>query len=63
MRGIGHGSGGIEQEDGAEIGFLFVLFDDVAVGAGEDLPVEVFEFIAGGVLAVLDEFDGQAVVG
>ena len=39
------------------------MFDVVAVGAGEDGPIEVFEFVAGDVFAVLGEFDGEAFVG
>ena len=60
---VGHGGGGVEADGGAEVGFLFVLLDVVAVGAGEDGPVEVFEFVAGDVLAVLGELDGEALVG
>jgi hypothetical protein len=33
------------------------------VGAGPDLPVDVAEVVAGDVLAVLGELDGDAVVG
>ena len=59
----GHGGGGVEADGGAEVGFLLVLLNVVAVGAGEDGPVEVFEFIAGDVFAVLGELDGEAFVG
>ena len=58
-----HGGGGIDEEGGAEVGFLFVAFDVVAVGAGVGAPVEAFEVITGGVLAVVGELDALAVEG
>src|SRR5262249_49301988 len=41
---------------------LLVLLHVVAVGAAEDLPVDVLELVAPGVLAVLRELDGEPVV-
>ena len=58
-----HGHGGIEDDGSAEVGFLFVELDVVAVGAGVGSPVEVAEFVAGDVFAVFGEFDGEAAVG
>jgi len=58
-----HGHGGIEDDGSAEVGFLFVEFDVVAVGAGVGSPVEVAEFVAWDVFAMFGEFDGEAAVG
>lgn len=60
---VAHGAGSIQDDGGAEIGFLVVFADVEAIGAAEDLPVETADFIALDVGAVLAEFDGEAFVG
>ena len=45
-----------------EVRLLLVLLDVVAVGFPVDPPVQVAEIVAGGVLAVLGELDGEAFV-
>jgi hypothetical protein len=44
-------------------GFLLIAFDEILVGLAEDFPVEVADVVAGGVLAVLGEFDAETVKG
>jgi len=46
-----------------EVGLLLVLLDVVPVGLAVELPVEVADLIARGVLAVLGELDGESAVG
>jgi hypothetical protein len=46
-----------------KVRFLFVLLDGVALGAAVALPVDVLDIVAGDVLAVLDELDGEAAEG
>ena len=43
-----------------EVRLLLVLLDGVALGAAVALPVDVADVVAGDVLAVLDELDGEA---
>lgn len=57
-----HGTGTIEEQVATEVGFVLELLDVMAVGPGEDPPVEMARIIAGGVLAILGELDGEAVV-
>jgi len=56
----GHGGAGVEEEPAPEVGFVLVFFDEMAVGAGEDAPVEVAQVVAGSVLAVFGELGGKA---
>ncbi len=63
LAAVAHRVAGIEQQVTGEVGFLFVLFDGVAVGAAVTFPVDVPDVVAGDVLAVLDELDGEAFVG
>ena len=58
---VGHAGAGVEDDGAAEVGLLLVAFDGVPVGPGEGPPVEPFEVVAGGVLAVVGELDGEAV--
>ncbi len=58
-----HGAAAVEDEMAAEVGFVLELLDVGAVGAGEDTPVDVAWIVAVGVLAVLGELDGEAVIG
>ena len=50
----------VEQDVADEVGFLLVLLDGVALGPAVALPVDVADVVAGDVLAVLDELDGEA---
>src|SRR4029077_4471293 len=56
----GHGATDVEDDRGAEVGFLFVLAHDPAVGARGDLPVDVAEVVAGLIRAVVGELDRKA---
>jgi hypothetical protein len=58
-----HGAGTVEEQVAAEVGLVLELLDVMAVGPGEDPPVEMARVIAGGVLPILGEFDGEAVIG
>ena len=58
-----HRGAGVDDERDADVALFLVLLDVVAVGAGEDAPVEPAEVVAGGVLAVLGELDVEAVEG
>ena len=50
----------VDDQVAAQVGLGLVLLDVEAVGLGPDLPVEVADVVAGGVLAVLHELDGVA---
>lgn len=50
-----HRAAGIERHNRVEIRFLFELPDEVAVVAGVDLPVNLTNFVARSVLAMLGE--------
>ena len=58
--GVVHRGAGVEQEISAQIGFVFVLFDEVTVEFAERLPVDAADFIARRILAVLFELDAKA---
>ena len=60
--GVGHRAAQVEQQRGAEVSLLLVFADVVAVGLGEDLPVEPADFIALHILPVLRELDAEALV-
>ena len=62
-RAVLHGLGSIEEDVGDVIGLLLVLFDVIAVGATEDLPIQMPDIIALGVFAMLGELDGKTAVG
>ena len=49
----------VDDEVAAQVGLCLVLLDVKAVGLGPDLPVEVADVVAGGVLAVLHELDAS----
>ena len=57
-----HGGGGVEEEEELGIGLALVAFEEAAVGAGEDVPIDVAEVVALGVGAILGEFLGEAEV-
>ena len=56
-----HRCAGIDDERDPDVALFLVLLDVMAVGAGEDAPVEPAEVVAGGVLAVRGELDVEAV--
>ena len=53
---------GVDHERGAEVGFLLVELDVIAVAAGVGPPVDVAQFVAGHVFAVLGKLDAEAFV-
>ena len=57
-----HRAAEIEQQRGAEVRFLLVFADVKAVAAPEDAPVNVPDFIAGDVLAMLLKLDAESLV-
>jgi len=62
-RSIFHRPADIKQEIRLEVRFLFVLLDVVPVSPAEDLPVDVLDFIAPHVLAMLRELDTETMIG
>ena len=44
-----------------QVRLLLVALDVIAVGAGEHLPVEILQIVAGHVLAMVRELDGESV--
>src|SRR5205085_4053522 len=59
---VAHGPTQIDQQVAAEVGFVLETLDVIAVAAGEELPVKVARVVAGGVLAILAELDGETMV-
>ena len=57
MASVGHAFAAVEGQDADEIRFIFELFDEVAVGAGIDLPVDLPNIVPWRILAMLCEFD------
>ena len=51
----------VDDELATEVGLLLELFDVETVGAAEKAPVDVAGAFTGVVLAVVGEFDGEAV--
>ena len=51
----------IDEEEAAEIGFVFEFLDVVAVGAADEAPIDETGVVAGGVLAIFREFNGEPV--
>ena len=60
---VAHRLGSVEEDVGLEVRLLLVLLDVEAVGAAEDLPVDVAGVVARDVLPVLGELHAEAVVG
>ena len=60
--GVGHRLARVQQQIEQEVGLLLVLLEVKLVGLGPDLPVHVADVVAGHVLAVLGELDGEAVI-
>jgi hypothetical protein len=66
LAGVGalvrHAAGGVDEEVGLEVGLLLVLLDVIAIGLAVGAPVDVADLVAGVVLAVLGELDGEPLV-
>ena len=58
---VAHRLAGVDEQPRDEVRLLLVLLEVVALGAAVDLPVDVLDVVAGGVLAVLGELDGEPV--
>ena len=58
-----HGGALVDDELASEVGLFLELFNVKAVGAAVETPVDVARALAGVVLAVVGEFDGEAVKG
>ena len=62
-RPVTHAAGNIDQQRRAEVRVFFVLLDVIAILLGPDLPIDVPQIVAGGVLAVLAKLDRLAEKG
>lgn len=60
---VAHAAGGVDQDQEVEVGLLLVLLEIELVAAAVDLPVKVADVVAGGVGAVLGEFNAEALEG
>ena len=60
-RAVLHRLAGVNDEPRDEVGLLLVLLEVEPLGAAVDLPVDVLDVVAGGVLAVLRELDREPV--
>ena len=58
---VAHRAAEIHHQVAGDVGFGLEFFDVVLVGLGVDEPVDVVRIVAGRVLAVLAELDGEAV--
>ena len=61
-RAVAHRAAHVDDEVAAQVRFVLEPLDVVAIGAGEEPPVEIARVVAGRVRAVLAELDGEAVV-
>ena len=59
--GIVHGAARIEQQIGAEIGFVLVFFDEIAVEFSQGFPVDAADFVARRIFPVFFEFDAETL--
>jgi len=50
-----HGSAQVHAQVAGDVGFGLELFEIILIGLGEDVPVEVFEVVAGDVFAGCSE--------
>ena len=60
---VRHAPRAIDNEVAPQVGFVFVLLDEVLAGLAKRSPVDVPNFIAGVVLPMLDELDAGAFEG
>lgn len=63
FEGEEHGGGLVDEDLTAEVGLFLVLLDEEAVGAAIEAPVDVGGGFAGVVVAIVGEFDREAVQG
>lgn len=63
FEGEEHGGGLVDEDLTAEVGLFLVLLDEEAVGAAIEAPVDVCGGFAGVVVAIVGEFDREAVQG
>jgi hypothetical protein len=63
VAGEGHRFRAIEEDVGAKVRLVLKQLDVVLIGAGEDLPVNGAQIIAGRIGAVIEILDGKPVVG
>ena len=59
--GVGHRGAEVHHQIAGDVRLGLELFEVVFVGLGVDVPVEVFEVVAGDVLAVFGELDAEAL--
>ena len=59
---VKHGRRGIDHQHALYVGLLLEALDVVLVAFGEDLPVDVPDLVAGGILFVFGELDAGAVM-
>ena len=62
-RGVTHRPAHVEHEGAAEVGLVLEPLDVVAVGSGEQPPVEIARVVARAVFAVFAELDREPVIG
>ena len=61
--GVGHRLTQVHDQVAGQVRFRFELLQVILVGLGEDVPIEVLQVVPGHVLAVLAEFDREALKG
>ena len=59
--GVGHRGAEVHHQVAGDVGLGLELLEVILVGLGVDVPVEVLEVVAGDVLAMLGELDGEAL--
>src|SRR5687767_3423560 len=60
-RAVGHGFALINQEEAAQVRFVFEFLDVVAVGASDEAPIDKASVVAWGVLAIFCELNRETV--
>ena len=63
MGGVVHGVAGVEQDGQQAVGLAAIALQVGALGAGEDVPIDVAQIVAGRVGAVLGELLAEAEIG
>ena len=61
--GVAHRTAQVHHQVAGDVGLGLEFLDVILVGLGVDQPVDVLGVVAGGVLAMLAELDGEAVEG
>jgi hypothetical protein len=59
---IAHTAGRIDEQMCLEVRLFLVLFDIIAIRFAVGAPIDVANFVAGIILAMLGELDGEALV-